>query len=82
MACWPLWASKYSCHRSAIYVIAAKAQRRVFDSTEEYYWLIWVSLDGQESKQVMLTNKNLMGDDSPDCVFKVKDLIPTGITEN
>jgi hypothetical protein len=64
------------------YVIAARAQRRVFDSTEEYYWLIWVSLEGEETKQVMLTNKNLMGQDSPDCVFKIKDLIPTGVTEN
>jgi hypothetical protein len=61
------------------YVIAAKAQRRVFDSTEQYYWLIWVSPDGEQVKRVMLTNNNLMGTDSPDSVFKTKELIPSGI---
>lgn len=64
------------------YVIAAKAQRRVFDTTEQYYWLIWVSLEGAQPKQIMLTNNNLMGTDSPDSVFKSKELIPTGLTEH
>jgi len=64
------------------YVIAAKAQRKVFDSTEHYYWLVWVSADGDQAKSVMLTNNNLMGEDSPDAVFKPKDLIPTDLTEH
>jgi hypothetical protein len=64
------------------YVIAAKAQRRVFDSTEQYYWLIWVALEGEEPKRVMLTNNNLMGTDSADAVFKLKELIPTGISDH
>jgi hypothetical protein len=64
------------------YVIAAKAQRRLFDSTEQYYWLIWVALEGEEPKRVMLTNNNLVGTDSADAVFKLKELIPTGITEH
>ena len=64
------------------YVIAAKAQRRVFDSTEQYYWLVWVSLQGEEPMRVMLNNNNLMGTDSADTVFKSKELIPTGITEH
>ena len=64
------------------YVIAAKAQRRVFDSTEQYYWLIWISVDGDQGKPVMLTNNNLMGEDSPDAVFKLKELIPTGLTQH
>jgi hypothetical protein len=63
------------------YALAARAQRRVFDSTEQYYWLIWVPLEGQETKYVMLTNRNLMGEDSSDTVFKTKDLVPTGLRE-
>lgn len=64
------------------YVIAATAQRRVFESTEQYYWLVWVSVDGDQGKSVMLTNNNLMGEDSPDAVFKSKELIPNGITQH
>ena len=64
------------------YVIAAKAQRRVFDSTEQYYWLVWVSVDGVQGRPLMLTNNNLMGEDSPDAVFKPKELISTGITQH
>ena len=64
------------------YVIAAKAQRRVFDSTEHYYWLVWVSTEGEGAKSVMLTNNNLIGEGSSDSVFKPKELIPTDITQH
>ncbi|HET6975222.1 MAG TPA: hypothetical protein VFI24_02780 [Pyrinomonadaceae bacterium] len=64
------------------YVIAAKAERRVFDSTEHYYWLVWVSADGNQAKPVMLTNNNLIGEGSSDAVFKPKELIPTDITQH
>jgi len=59
------------------FALAAHSQRRVFDSTEQYYWLVWVSIDAEQAKQVMLTNQNLMGEDSPDSVFITKDLIDT-----
>jgi hypothetical protein len=64
------------------YVIAAKAGRSVFDSTEHYYWLVWVSADGDQAKRVMLTNNNLIGEGSSDAVFKPKELIPTDITQH
>lgn len=64
------------------YVIAAKAQRRVFDSTEHYYWLVWVSAYGDQTKSVMLTNNNLIGEGSSDAVFKPQELIPTDITQH
>ncbi len=56
------------------YVIAAKAQRRVFDSTEQYYWLVWVSLQGEQPMRVMLTNNNLMGTDSADAYSSLRNL--------
>ena len=57
------------------FAIAARAQRSVVGSTEHYYWLIWVSLDGEKSKQVMLSNNNLMSAESKDSVFNLKELI-------
>jgi hypothetical protein len=64
------------------YVIAAKAQRRVFDSTEHYYWLVWISADEDQAKPAMLTNNNMIGEGSSDAVFKPKELIPTDITQH
>jgi hypothetical protein len=50
--------------------LAARAARQQPD--EKYYWLVWVSLDGQGSKTVLLSNHNLMTSDSPDSVVKAK----------
>ena len=58
------------------YALVASSQRRVVDSTEEYYWLVWVNLDGQEAKQIMLSNQNMLGQDSEDSVFNYKELVP------
>lgn len=67
---------------SGKYALIAHSQRRVFDSTEEYYWIVWASLDGQNSKQIMLTNQNVLGEDSEDSVFKTKDLIPEPVKDS
>jgi hypothetical protein len=46
--------------RSGKFAIVAHASRQVFSSKEEYYWIVWTSLDGEASKNVMLSNKNLL----------------------
>jgi hypothetical protein len=51
------------------FALAAYSQRQVFGSTEEYYWLIWVSLDGQPTKNILLGNQNLADAGSPDSVL-------------
>ncbi len=51
------------------YVIAAQAQRDVADSTEYYYWMNQVSLDGTPSKSTMLSNNNLSNAHSPDSLI-------------
>ena len=45
--------------RKATVALAAYATRRVFDETEDYYWLVRVSLNGQPSKRIFLSNDNL-----------------------
>ncbi len=57
--------------RNGKYVIAAHASRHLVGSIEEYYWLIWVSLNGETSKSIILSNNNLMTSDSPDSVTSV-----------
>jgi len=42
------------------FALAARASRQVGDSKEEYYWLVWFSLDGESSKTIMLSNNNLL----------------------
>lgn len=52
------------------FAIAARGQRKIFDKTEEYYWLVWVTMDGSKSNNIMLTNNNLMDAQSPDSVVQ------------
>ncbi len=51
------------------FAIAATAERIVGDSTERYYWLIKVSLDGAPKKTIMLSNNNLSSEASPDSLI-------------
>ena len=53
------------------YVFAARAERKVVDKTEKYYWLVWASVYGNESKTVTLSNNNLADSDSPDSLIQV-----------
>lgn len=52
-------------------VLAACATRRVADKIENYYWLVAVSLDGQPSKRIFLSNDNLATADSKDSLIHV-----------
>ncbi|MGB8789441.1 MAG: hypothetical protein WA755_13560 [Candidatus Acidiferrales bacterium] len=57
--------------RQTTVVLAANATRRVFDKTEDYYWLVTVSLDGQLSKRIFLSNDNLATSESKDSLVHV-----------
>lgn len=63
---------------SGKYALAARAERRVYDKTERYYWIVWVEAGGRGSKQVMLTNQNMLGQEADDSVFDLKELLPKG----
>lgn len=57
--------------RSKTVVLAAQATRRIMDKAENYYWLITVSLDGQPTKRIFLSNDNLATADSKDSLIHV-----------
>ena len=59
------------------YAVFATAQRRVFSTTEEYHWLIWVDVTNAATSQVTLSNSNMLGEDTEDAVFKFNELIPS-----
>ena len=50
------------------YVIAARGPNETFRDTEPY-WFVSVSLDGEPSKRVMLTNDNVFSARSKDCAL-------------
>lgn len=50
--------------RRGKYALGAKASRQAMDRTEEYYWLVWVTLSGK-STRVFLSNDNLLASGSP-----------------
>ena len=58
------------------YALVASAERRVASETEQYYWLVWVDVDGKEPRQIMLSNQNMLGENSEDSVFKFNELVP------
>jgi hypothetical protein len=57
--------------KNAHVVLAANATRRLLNKTEDYYWLVTVSLDGQASKRIFLSNDNLAASDSKDSLVHV-----------
>lgn len=51
----------FSLPRKGRFVLAAKAQRNVASNNiEEYYWIVWISLDGALEKKIFLSNDNLL----------------------
>ncbi len=42
------------------FALVAHASRQVVGAKEEYYWIVWTSLENQSSKQVILSNNNLL----------------------
>ena len=51
------------------FVIAAHADRTIGNSTEHYYWLLKVSLDGAAKKAIRLSNNNLSSEGSSDSLI-------------
>lgn len=56
--------------RKSKFALAARAARQVPE--EKYYWLIWVSLDGEQSKTILLSNHNFMNSDTSESVVRAK----------
>jgi hypothetical protein len=52
--------------RNGRYGIVARASRAVDDEEQTYHWFVWISLDGQHSKRLVLNNDNVVGAGSPD----------------
>ena len=50
------------------FVVAATAQKLVETSNEQFYWLVCVSLSGQKSKNIELSNQNQINGSNPDCI--------------
>jgi hypothetical protein len=60
------------------YALAARAERRVYDKTERYFWIVWVEAGGKGPDQIMLTNQNMLGEEADESVFDLKGLLPKG----
>jgi len=61
----------FSIPRKGRFALAAKAQRNAADNTEEYYWIVWVSLNGELEKKILLSNDNLLTDFSSESAVKL-----------
>jgi hypothetical protein len=60
-----------SLDRKATFALAAIATRTIGDKIENYYWLIAISLNGQQNKRIFLSNDNLATSDSKDSLVHV-----------
>ena len=52
--------------RRGRYGVVARGSRELGKEKQTYFWFVWVTLDGQPSKRVTLSNDNMMGQGSPD----------------
>src|SRR3954467_2908717 len=52
--------------REGRFGVVARASRELLMDTETYFWFVWVSLDGEHSKRLVLNDENMMGAGSPD----------------
>jgi hypothetical protein len=48
------------------YGIVARASRELREEDQTYLWFVWVSLDGEPAKRLVLNNDNIVGAGSPD----------------
>lgn len=40
------------------------------EGNEEYFWFVWLTLDGEREKRVMLSNDNQLDTNCSECIFK------------
>jgi hypothetical protein len=51
--------------------IFASSKRKIFDETEEYYWLNWVEKD---ENNIIISNNNTYETSCPSCIVKLSEL--------
>lgn len=56
--------------RDGRYGIVARASCEQGQETRIYYWFLWVSLDGEPSKRLVLNDDNIVGAGSPDSALR------------
>lgn len=56
--------------RGGRYGIVARASRALREHKQTCFWLVWVSLDGDASKRLVLNNDNMLGAGSPDSALR------------
>ena len=56
--------------RDGRYGIVARASRDLDDDEPTYFWFVWVSLDGEPAKRLVLNNDNVVGAGSPDSALQ------------
>jgi hypothetical protein len=56
--------------REGRYGIVARASRKIGDRKDTYCWFVWISLDGDASKRLVLNNDNIVGAGSPDSALR------------
>ncbi len=59
------------------YYLVARAQRRVFDSTEYYHWARPVSVPSADSKRCLMGNNNMLGSSDRNLWTDLPELIDT-----
>jgi hypothetical protein len=56
--------------RDGRYGIVARATREPGEEEQPYLWFVWVSLDGEHAKRLVLNNDNIVGAGSPDSALQ------------
>ena len=56
--------------RDGRYGIVARASRALDDKEQTYLWFVWVSLDGEPAKRLVLNNDNVVGVGSPESALQ------------
>jgi hypothetical protein len=59
-----------SLPRDGRYGIVARASREPGEEEQSYVWFLWVSLDGEREKRLVLNNDNIVGAGSPDSALQ------------
>ena len=56
--------------RDGRYGIVARASCALNDEEQTYLWFVWISLDGEPAKRLVLNNDNVVGAGSPDSALQ------------
>ncbi|MBI4548019.1 MAG: hypothetical protein HY707_08570 [Ignavibacteriae bacterium] len=56
------------------YALVAHTTRKISDSTEEYYWLVWLSVTQGMQNKILLSNDSLLETNCKDCVVRLSEI--------